>query len=174
MHINIMYPWGCTMKVADGASDSDWAGCRTTRTSTSGGCIRLGGCIIKAWSRQQRAIALSSGEAELYAAVKTVQELLGIKSLGTDLGMNIRCNLQIDAKATVGMLSRKGAGRNRHIGVQHFCVRDVIRSGAVSLERVWSSKNVADILTKYVEPRVLDRHLEALRISRNSLMRLTT
>ena len=45
------------------AVDSDWAGCRTTRKSTSGCVIELLGCPIHAFSRTQGTIATSSGEA---------------------------------------------------------------------------------------------------------------
>ena len=51
-------------------TDSDWAGCKVTRASTSGGVITWGGGLLKSWSKTQGSIALSSGEAEFYAAVK--------------------------------------------------------------------------------------------------------
>ena len=50
--------------------DSDWAGCSQTRKSTNGGCIMVGDVCLKAWSTTQRVVALSSGEAEYYAAIK--------------------------------------------------------------------------------------------------------
>ena len=46
-----------------GCSDSDWAGCRTTGKSTSGGVIQPGARLIKTWSRTQDSITLSSAEA---------------------------------------------------------------------------------------------------------------
>ena len=48
-----------------GSSDSDWAGCKRTRKSTSGGAIRYGSHLLKSWSRTQDTISLSSAEAEL-------------------------------------------------------------------------------------------------------------
>jgi hypothetical protein len=45
-------------------TDTDYAGCRETRKSTSGGLIMLGTHLIRGWSATQRVIALSSGEAE--------------------------------------------------------------------------------------------------------------
>ena len=48
-------------------SDSDWAGCRDTRRSTSAGMIYFEGAVLTFWSRTQTTIALSSCEAELYA-----------------------------------------------------------------------------------------------------------
>ena len=50
--------------------DTDFAGCPTTRKSTSGGIVKLGEHCIKAWSSNQSVIALSSGEAEFYGIVK--------------------------------------------------------------------------------------------------------
>ena len=44
--------------------DTDWAGCRKTRKSTSGGMAMLGSHIIKHWSTTQTVVATSSGEAE--------------------------------------------------------------------------------------------------------------
>ena len=53
-----------------GYSDSDWAGDRSTRRSTSGMIITFGAHPIDASSSTQACIALSSGEAELYAMGK--------------------------------------------------------------------------------------------------------
>jgi hypothetical protein len=44
-------------------SDIDWAVCKTSRWSASGGIIVLGGCAVKCWSNRQAGVALSSGEA---------------------------------------------------------------------------------------------------------------
>ena len=47
--------------------DSDWAGCRKTRKSTSGGVLMLGATAVRGWLTNESVIALSSGEAEYYA-----------------------------------------------------------------------------------------------------------
>ena len=49
-------------------TDTDFAGCRGTRKSTSGGVI------IKAWSTTQTVIALSSSEAESSGLFKVAAE----------------------------------------------------------------------------------------------------
>ena len=58
-------------------TDSDWAGNKTTRTSTSGGCVMLGSHLISHWSKVQSNVAFSSGKAQLNAAVKGLSELIG-------------------------------------------------------------------------------------------------
>ena len=69
-------------------TDTDWAGCRKTRRSTTGGCAVYGSHLIKMWSRTQALVALSSAEAELYGIVKGTAELKGLVSLWRDLGLN--------------------------------------------------------------------------------------
>ena len=70
--------------------DSDWAGCKSTRKSTSGGAVTWGGGLLKSWSRSQGPVAISSGEAEFYAAIKGACEGLRIKSLLEDLGFTVK------------------------------------------------------------------------------------
>ena len=66
--------------------DSDFAGEVETRKTTSGGILMLGGHQNKSWSSSQSVIALSTGEAELYAINKTTASGLGVQSILHDLG----------------------------------------------------------------------------------------
>ena len=75
--------------VLEGCSNSDWAGCLTTSRSMSGGVVTLAGCTVKSWSNRQDSVVLSSGEAEYYACVKAAAELMGLRSLATDLVWNV-------------------------------------------------------------------------------------
>ena len=68
-------------------TDSDWAGCVKTARSTSGGIITMGDHLLKTYSRQQRVVALSSAEAELYAMVAASAETMAIMAYARDLGM---------------------------------------------------------------------------------------
>ena len=65
-------------------SDSDWAGERKTRGSVSSGNIRFGHHLLRSWSKDQSVIALSSGEAELYAACMAAQQAMGIESMARE------------------------------------------------------------------------------------------
>ena len=57
--------------------DASWGSERSVdRKSVSGGCIMLGGFCLKAWSRLQQAVALSSAESELYGLVEGAKPLL--------------------------------------------------------------------------------------------------
>ena len=80
------YEWQGAEDQVMAYSDSDWAGCRQTGKSTSGGVIMIGDHFIKGWSRTQNHVTTSSAEAELYAMVKCTAELMGIKSMMADWG----------------------------------------------------------------------------------------
>ena len=73
------YDWQGHEREVTGYSDSDWAGCRVTGKSTSGGALMIGGHFLKGWSRTQNHVTLSSAEAELIALVKCSAELMGMK-----------------------------------------------------------------------------------------------
>ena len=64
------YDWLGHEHEVTGYLDSDWAGCRVTGKSTSGGALMVGGHFIKGWARTQNHVTLSSAEAELIALVK--------------------------------------------------------------------------------------------------------
>ena len=77
-------------RIVDGHSDSDWAGCRRTARSTSGGALLIGNHLIKSWSSTQKNITLSSAEAELVASVKVRGETIGLVQLVADWGLDMK------------------------------------------------------------------------------------
>ena len=101
-------------------TDSDWAGCKETRNSSSAGVLMLGRHTLKAYTRKQKVIAKSSAEAELYAAALGASEAKGVQSLMLDLGFTVKPVLAIDAKATEHILHRQGIGKLKPIDVAYF------------------------------------------------------
>ena len=79
--------------------DSDWVGCQKSRKSTSGGVLYFGDAAVRAWSGNQAVIALSSGEAEYYAALKGASAALGFQSMLKDLGIRATVTLFTDSIA---------------------------------------------------------------------------
>ena len=99
--------------------DSDWAGCTATRRSTNGGCIMVGDLCVKAWSTTQKVVALSSGEAEYYAAVQRASEGLVFLAGCADLGIwndgMVSLRVLTDSSACKGICQRTGLGKIRHL-----------------------------------------------------------
>ena len=89
-------------------ADSDWAGGRISRKSTSGGTLSLGNHLIKSWASTQPVIALSSGEAELYALVKAATQAAGMLSMLADYGFQAKAVAYTDATAANRRRAQKG------------------------------------------------------------------
>ena len=88
--------------------DSDYGGCKTTRKSTSGGVVLLGGHMIKSWSTNQAVIALSSGEAEYYAMLQGASAALGVACLAGERGIGLEVELRSDSSAGLGWPREEG------------------------------------------------------------------
>ena len=67
--------------------------------------------VLKSWSKNQAVIALSSAEAELYAAVKASCEVLGTRSMAEDFGISLLPRAAVDASAALGIIKRRGSGK---------------------------------------------------------------
>ena len=97
------YHWQSPVDVLDIHSDANWAVCRKSRKSSSGGTIAIGGHLIRAYSKTQSVIAKSSAESELYAVVRASSEGLGILTLLSDFGrLGMKASVRMDASAAIG------------------------------------------------------------------------
>ena len=113
----------------------------------------LGTHTVKTWSSTQGVIALSSGEAEYYGLVKAAGAGLGHQSLMDDLGLHLPVRVWTDSSAALGIASRSGLGKLRHLETHTLWVQEKVRTGAISLRKVWGEVNPADLFTKHLPSR---------------------
>ena len=137
-------------------TDADWAGCRQTRKSTSGGVAMVGRHCLKFWSKTQQNITLSSAEAELVALVKGGCEGKGLIALMKDLGIDTYDDFEVytDANAAIGIVQREGVGRTRHIDVNMLWVQqrhEKSRNFGMSVGIAWAIK----IIISGISSRIL-------------------
>ena len=127
------------------------------------------GTVIYAISRTQSIIALSSGEAELYAIGLGVAEALFLRTFLLESGLfkNVGITIHTDSTAGKSIASRFGLSRKtRHIDIRFLFVQDLIKTGVVKLKKVLGADNVADVLTKYVTHDVLRKLLPRLNLQK--------
>lgn len=152
------YRWQNT-EYFDVYSDTDWAGCPTSRRSTSGGCVMLGSHLIKCWSSTQPGVALSSGEAEVVGVTRAAAIALGFRSLLADFGIRFSARVWTDSFAAIGICKRQGLGKVRHLDTQMLWVQQRIRNNDLDIYYVPGEKNLADIYTK---PNIPQQRMESL------------
>ena len=138
-------------------SDSDHAGCLKTRRSTSCCMVFFGGHMIRSTATTQAVVSLSSGESEFYASVKAASIGLGAVHMIRDLGimMDTPVDLRMDATAGIGIASRRGAGRIRHIHTPALWLQQAVQDRRVAMGKVLGAVNPADFGTKHVDRAVI-------------------
>ena len=124
--------------------------------------MMLGGHAVKTWSKDQTVIALSSGEAELYAANLGAAQAMGMQSMLKDLGVEMKIVVLIDAKAALGIIGRQGLGKVRHIAVQDLWLQSAVKEKKIEVLKVASADNFGDLMTKPLSFEEIRRHVHGL------------
>ena len=148
--------------------DSDWAGCATTRKSTTGFLVKVFGATIHYGSRTQATIALSSAEAELYAINTGATEALHISNFMKEALNMKKINIRIHTDSSSGksMATRIGASKKaKHIELKHLFIQQLVAHDLVRIVKINTTNNPADIFTKYVATETLLRHISDVGIN---------
>ena len=146
-------------------ADSDWATCTKTRRSFTGVCIFLSGGVIAYKTRFQPTVALSSTEAEFMAACDAGRMCLFIRSILWDLNIpqeSATITYEDNDGCTAMGNAQKPTSRTRHIDIKYFALCEWIERDLIHLERVDTSINTADHLTKSLSRTLFHRHADYL------------
>ena len=132
-------------------ADADWANDKIGRKSISGWVAKLNGDPVSWSSKKQRTVATSTCEAELYAQAAGMQEVLWLRGLLGELGLNVGVQSRVygDNQGTIA-LSKKGvkSERTKHVDVKYHFVTETVEAGTIGLKWVPSAEQQADIFTK--------------------------
>ena len=161
----LKFPWGSPPPALTCYVDADFAGCTSTRKSTSGGAIFWGTACLKSWSKTQPTIALSSGESELAAVVKGAAEAMGLKAVCQDFGLQVTLAMRSDATAAIGIVGREGLGKVRHLATADLWIQQRVRRGELAVTKWPGADNPADLCTKGLSPDATARHLATMGFS---------
>ena len=145
--------------------ESDWAGCRRSRKSTSGGILYVGRTAVRAWSSNQAVITLSSGEAEYYSALKGASSALGLQAMMRDIGMRVKVVLHTHSSAARGIIHTAVLGKLRHREVGYLWLQAAVAAKRLSVHKMLATENPADLLTKHLSAADMWKHLGALHVS---------
>ena len=120
---------------------------------------QIGNHTVKSGSTLQSLTALSVGEAEFYGVVKGGQVGLSLRSMYQDLGIPMKIDIQSDSSTANSVTDRFGAGqRTKHIDTRYFWIQERVQDGDLSVKKVLTAKNCADVETKPVSASVPQQH----------------
>ncbi|XP_059627659.1 secreted RxLR effector protein 161-like [Cornus florida] len=133
-----------------GYIDADWAGNKDDKKSTSGGCSYVGTNLVSWYNKKQNCIYLSSCEAEYITARNCCTQLLWMKQILMDYGFDqetiaIFCDNTSTSNISKNLVLHS---RTKHIDIRYHFLRELVEQNVVSLEKVHTYQNLADILTK--------------------------
>ncbi|GAU44375.1 hypothetical protein TSUD_243070 [Trifolium subterraneum] len=131
--------------------DADWAGCPTTRRSTTGFCIYLGSHCISWASKKQPTVSRSSAEAEYKALATTAAELTWLQYLLHDLGISLerRPLIFCDNQSAIHMSHNPVFhARTKHIAIDYHFIREKVTAGDLRLRYLLTTQQIADVFTK--------------------------
>ena len=101
----------------------------------------IGGHFIKGWSRTQNNVTMSSAEAELFAMVKCAAELLGVRSMLRDFGVESEGVIYTDSSAALAIAKRKVAGKMQHVNVNCLWIQERQNEKDLELRKVLGTEN---------------------------------
>jgi hypothetical protein len=146
-NLGLWYPKGSTFDLL-GYSDSDYAGCKVDRKSTSGTCQFLGRSLVSWSSKKQNSVALSTAEAEYVAVSACCAQLLWMRLTLRDFGCKFsKVPLLCDESAIKLANNPVNHSRTKHIDIRHHFLRDHEAKGDIALSHVSTDKQLADIFT---------------------------
>ncbi|GKA50502.1 retrovirus-related pol polyprotein from transposon TNT 1-94 [Tanacetum coccineum] len=148
-HLGLWYPKGTDIETVVYA-DSDHAGDYVDRKSTSGICMFVGCCLTSWFLKKQTALAISTTEAEYVSARKACQQALWMKQALIDYDVRLDdVPIMCDNKGAIDLSKNLVQhSRTKHIEIRHHFLRDNVQKGHISIKKVPSVDNIADILTK--------------------------
>eukprot|EP00435_Cladocopium_sp_Y103_P033915 s1403_g8.t1 len=140
----------------DAFSDSSWADCKPSRKSTSSGLVFLNGALVLSICRTQATVALSSCEAELYAANGLMVECMFLyrlckflcKDASEKNNTDVQQRLFTDSSSAMALVQRAGTGRLKHVQIRQFYLQNLLRAGIFTIHKINTKLNPSDLNTK--------------------------
>ncbi|KAJ9544167.1 LOW QUALITY PROTEIN: hypothetical protein OSB04_023874 [Centaurea solstitialis] len=131
-------------------SDSDFAGCKIDRKSTTGGCHLLGGKLVSWTSKKQNSVSTSTAEAEYVAAGIYCAQVLCLRNQLQDYDKQLsKIPIYCDNTSAIAIANNPVLhSKTKHIEVRYHFIRDHVMNGNIELHFVPTEYQLVDLFTK--------------------------
>ena len=149
-----------------GYCDSDFAGDLDKRRSTTGYVFTFAKAPVSWKSTLQSTVALSTTEAEYMAITEAVKEAIWLQGLLKELGVEQKSiTIFCDNQSAIQLAKNQVYhARTKHIDVRYHFVREIIEEGGVTVKKIHTTENPADMLTKVVTAVKFQHFLDLINI----------
>lgn len=146
-------------------ADSDFAGDLHDRKSTSGWALTIGGNTVAWKSQKQKAVSLSTTEAEYIAACEASKEAIWLRDLLQELKLaeNKVTLLNQDNQSAIFLEKNHSVKqRSKHIDIKYHFIRDLVQQGSITIRYCPTHEMTADMLTKPLSKLSFTKHRDTL------------
>ncbi|PKU86380.1 Retrovirus-related Pol polyprotein from transposon TNT 1-94 [Dendrobium catenatum] len=159
--------------IPKGYTDADFQSDRDESKSTSGSIFILGGGAIVWRSIKQSCISDSTMEAEYVAAAEAAKEAVWLRNFLIELEVvpNLEKPLTLFCDNSAAISNTKEARnhkRAKHIYIKYHLIREIVKEGKVSVQKITSQENIADPFTKTLPERIFQKHVQEMGLRKMS------
>ncbi|GKA14983.1 ribonuclease H-like domain-containing protein [Tanacetum coccineum] len=150
-----------------GYTDADWAGCPSTRMSTSGYCVFLGDNLLSWSAKRQHTLSHSSAEAEYRGVANVVAETAWLRNLLHELHSPLSTVTLVycdNVNAVYMSANPVQHQRTKHIEIDIHFVCDMVTVGEVRVLHVPSRYQYVDIFTKGLPSTLFEEFRSSLSV----------
>ncbi|KAH9289836.1 hypothetical protein KI387_033953 [Taxus chinensis] len=128
------------------------AGDGDTRRSMTGYVYTVGGIEVSWISRLQKLVALSTTEAKYVSAIEASKEMIWLQNFLEELRHNQEeGKLHSDNQSDIHLAKNFSFhSRTKHIQLRYNFIRTTLEEEKLKLEKIYTSKNPTDMMTKVV------------------------
>jgi len=167
VRLHAYYGQGATNCPAAVFADSNSANDPDKRKSVGGYVFMMHGGVVDYNCKKYTNTPLSSTEAEWYAACDAAKSALELRNLLIEMDCPLNGPITIfednQGCESYGKISLNHSSM-RHIALKFHFLREEIAEGRLSLQRVPSSNNIADIFTKALAGPIFRKFRDGLNI----------
>nr|GEX67264.1 retrovirus-related Pol polyprotein from transposon TNT 1-94 [Tanacetum cinerariifolium] len=133
-----------------GFSDADYARCKDTFKSTSGGAQFLGKKLVSWSSKKQDCTTLLTAKAEYVSLSACCAQVLWMRTQLTDYGFHYKkIPIYCDSKSAIAISCNPVQhSRTKHIAVRYHFIKEYVEKGTIERYFVKMDYQLADLFTK--------------------------